>query len=193
MDIASCVEDCVDKNSCLVLTGHSQGGSIAQVAGIVHRDKNPWVITSGHGRSLNPECSQIDATRWIRFVNTQHNPAVGLMYDLWPFFSQIDHLMWNHGTTYVFSDDETAVADIQVNGYEPFWQLDAAGAHFISNQTVGGQPGYLERIKTFVANDAYPIRTNGYSKGYHCTRDVECLSGSCEAINFFQQWIKKCQ
>ena len=48
--LRDCAKDCVNKDECVVLTGHSQGGAIAAVAAVHLADLNPYVITFGHSQ-----------------------------------------------------------------------------------------------------------------------------------------------
>ena len=39
MDLRNCTKTCTNKDECLILTGHSQGGAVAAVAGLVFADQ----------------------------------------------------------------------------------------------------------------------------------------------------------
>ena len=166
----------------LVFTGHSQGGSVAQIAAVVHSNWNPQVISFGNEPTMNSECTHLDAARWVRYANTR----VGLwwqdlQYDRWPF-SKFDESLFNFGYTFLLSDDTTGVANIGLNSADKFRPIDHLSlfrSHRIDTDDGDSSPGYRNRIQNLVARDSFPIATTGYASGLLCTRDVECRSGSC--------------
>lgn len=193
-DIQTCVESCTDNSfeTCLIVSGHSRGGSIAHVATVALQQYNPLTITSGHGRSLSRHHCNLNPTRMIRFVNSRHDDIHGMAYDRWPFFHQIDHLMWNHGITYILSDDITNLANIGVNGWSPGLLADDTAHALI--RPPEDQGGYRNRIERIIDMGMYPVNTNGYGPGFHCTRDIECMSRKCTRVNaWFHHWVKKCE
>ena len=70
----------------LVLTGHSQGGSIALVAALVHERYNPLIITVGQPPALTqPSCNGIVDDHVWRFINTENDEGLifnHMNYDL---------------------------------------------------------------------------------------------------------------
>ena len=196
-DVAACVATCLNADECLYISGHSQGGSVARIAAIRFQYANPIVISFANGRTLNAECTQLNSSRWIRFVNTRAKFYKGLIYDPWPFFSQIDHKAYNHGVTYIFSEDVTALATVTVNAYERVGPLDWSQIAHAIDFDVGWLhlgAGYLNRIARIIDNGVFPVPTNGFSSGYYCTRDEECQSKSCKGLSrIFRHWIRKCE
>lgn len=190
--VRDCAAECQDPDNCVVITGHSQGGSIAQVAGVVLQDLNPIVLTLGNEPGLFEGCNQLDARRWFRFGNTRTDNIMGLTYDLVPFnfpFRVIDGPTYNYGYTYVMSDDITGVAGLGLNS-----QMRLAPSDMMSlftQHNLEGDPNnqnyvaYRQRIKQLVAQDTYPIRATGYSRGYLCTQNMECSSDACPRRRFF--------
>jgi hypothetical protein len=77
--IRKCAKTCANPDECVVLTGHSQGGAIAAVAGLELADLNPYVITFGQPRTIEYPCSMISSERWYRFVNSIADD--GIAYD----------------------------------------------------------------------------------------------------------------
>ena len=194
-DIKTCVDSCTDKSfdTCLVVSGHSRGGSIAHVATVALQEYNPLTITSGHGRSLSRRhCSDyLNPNRMIRLANSRHGDIHGMAYDRWVFFHQIDTLMWNHGITYILSDDVNNLANIGVNGWEAGFLADDT-AHALTRPE-DDQGGYRNRIERIMAAGMYPVNTNGFQSGFFCSRDIECISRRCRRQNFWHHFVKKCE
>ena len=79
--VRDCAETCVDKDECVVITGHSQGGAIAAVASLYLVDLNPYVITFGQPPTIEAPCDLIPSARMFRFVNTKETKTLGIAYD----------------------------------------------------------------------------------------------------------------
>jgi hypothetical protein len=69
-DLRNCAADCDKVDGCVVLSGHSQGGAIAQIASIAFADLNPYVITFGSPPAVRSPCSLIQSDRHYRYINT---------------------------------------------------------------------------------------------------------------------------
>lgn len=189
--IRSCVSDyCTYPNDdCLVVTGHSAGGAVAQVAAVLLHDLNPIVMTYANEASLNPDCPYVDATRWYRFVNTR-TTFRGLVYDWWPF-KATDYGLVNFGYTLVMTDDSSGVANLGLNSQENLRPVDPMFLIRTHNlESYFRDTGYRERIENLMAEGNYPIRTTGYASGFLCNRDIECASGSCARKRIFSR--KRC-
>jgi hypothetical protein len=176
----SCVEEtCNDTRDCLVLTGHSQGAAIANVAALYLRDLNPYVIQFASPPAIQNDCSLVvDSTRWYRFINTRVIPNPSrftiqtIRYD--PVPSLYYTGMGSYGYMIVLSDDASGVANFGLDHFEIMMPFDTTvRAH--------GIQGYLNRIRNLLAaGNSFPIRTTGYSKALACTENQECESGRCE-------------
>jgi Lipase (class 3) len=79
--VRDCAKTCVDKDECVVITGHSQGGAIAAVASMYLVDLNPYVITFGQPPTIEAPCDLIPSARMYRFVNTKETKTLGIAYD----------------------------------------------------------------------------------------------------------------
>ena len=164
-DVRSCMTSCPDCN--LLITGHSQGGAIANAAGVLFESYgySPYVITYGQPPVLGSEC-RVDHWKWFRFIHAIPG-TFRLQYDLVP-------MIRSTGTFYgheivVSSDDPTSVDYVGIDEHvdKTPWNVVA---HF-SN-------GYVAAL-TAVRDNGFPMHTNGFRSGAQCTMDAECASGSC--------------
>ena len=73
--LRDCAKDCVNKDECVVLTGHSQGGAIAAIAAVYMADLNPYVITFGQPPVLKDDTATSLAQR-IQLLEHEHYPKV---------------------------------------------------------------------------------------------------------------------
>ncbi|KAL3903122.1 MAG: hypothetical protein SGILL_010566, partial [Bacillariaceae sp.] len=174
--VRACASKCKDKDDCVVITGHSQGGAIAAVAAVFLADLNPYVITFGQPPTIDAPCDILTSDRVFRFVNTKET-NVGIAYDPVPMAPGLgaDHF----GNMIVLGDDPTGVAFIGLDAQEflrPF--LNGIEAHFMQGN--GTIPGYADRIAALTApNATYPIRNNGFVSGSLCSVNKECESQEC--------------
>lgn len=67
--IRKCAKTCKNPDECVVLTGHSQGGAIAAVAGLALADLNPYVITFGQPATIEV-CLAIQLSYVLMFLNS---------------------------------------------------------------------------------------------------------------------------
>lgn len=176
--LRECAKDCVNKDECVVLTGHSEGGAIAAVAGVYLADLNPYVITFGQPPTINAPCPLITSDRWYRYVNTKSikSGAVGLAYDAIPFAPVMGVDYWGH--LILLSDDTSAVAYIGLDVQDRFSPLDVNGfeAHRMLRRVGSAYPGYLDRVETIItvyANKTYPVVSTGYVSGSLCVSKCE--------------------
>ena len=79
--VRDCAKTCDNKDECVVITGHSQGGAIAEVAALYLADLNPVIITFGQPLTLDAPCNIITSERIYRFVNTKETESLGIAYD----------------------------------------------------------------------------------------------------------------
>lgn len=182
-DIRECVKTCKNKDECLVLTGHSQGGAVAAVAGVALAELNPYVITFGQPSTLFSPCERVTSERWYRWVNTKESKVldVAISYDPVPFVPALGAVQFGH--MIVISSDDSGVAYIGLNAQNIFHPLNVNGFEAHSMFGTSEFPGYADRIIKIMSvyNDTgkYPVRDNGFIAGSFCTEDVECESGVC--------------
>jgi alpha-beta hydrolase superfamily lysophospholipase len=170
-EVRDCAASCPNRDECVVITGHSQGGAIAAVAALYLADLNPYVITFGQPPTIDAPCPLLTSDRIYRFVNTKRTSA-GIAYDPVPMAPGLgaDHF----GNMIVLGDDPTGVAFIGRDArqtLQPF--LNGVEAHFMrageippseKNGTAAAMttyPGYADRIDMLTGRNAsYPIRNN---------------------------------
>lgn len=155
--VRQCASSCKDKDDCVVITGHSQGGAIAAVAAVFLAELNPYVITFGQPPTLDAPCDLLTTERIYRYVNTKQT-SLGIAYDPVPMAPGLgaDHF----GNMIVLGDDPTGVAFIGLDAQD-FLQpyLNGIEAHYMTGN--GTYPGYADRIIALtVPNATYPIRNN---------------------------------
>jgi hypothetical protein len=156
-NVRDCASTCPNRDDCVVLTGHSRGGSEATIAAIILADLNPIVITFGQPPTINTPCELLTSERIYRFVNTKVTD-LGIAYDPVPMAPGLgaDHF----GNMIILSDDSTGVALIGLDANEYFHPFfNGVDAHYMRGDTAS--PGYADRIDSLMGPDAtYPIRTN---------------------------------
>jgi hypothetical protein len=169
-----------------VLTGHSQGGAIAAVAGVKLADLNPYVITFGQPATLEAPCPLVSSERWYRFVNTKESEEAGIVYDPVPFAPGMGMEFFGH--MILLGQDPSGVAYIGLDANTDFSPLNVLGfeAHSMSAAEGVSYPGYWDRLKTLVANSTeFPIRADGFADGSLCTQSSECLSDVCSSETMY--------
>lgn len=171
--LRDCAKDCVNKDECVVLTGHSQGGAIAAVAAVYMADLNPYVITFGQPPTIYNPCQLITSDRWYRYVNTKNvmSGLVGITYDPVPFAPGLGADQFGH--MIMLSDDPTDVAYIGLDTQDSFSPLNVNGfeAHSMVHAIGSNYSGYYDRLQMIVAsyaNTSYPVNLSGYSSGSLC-------------------------
>lgn len=174
--LLDCTNYCVNKDECVVLTGHSQGGAVAAVAAVYMADLNPYVITFGQPATIHKPCPVIRSNRWYRYVNSKsvESGTTGIAYDLVPFVTGFGADQFGH--MIILSDDPINVAYIGLDTQESFNPWDVT-AHSMGPKGFG----YLGRIKTIVSSYSivpYPVNASGYSSG------SLCVSFSCMLLSF---------
>jgi len=178
--VNGCVAKCKNKDECLVITGHSQGGAVASVAAIVFETYNPRVITFGEPNSVDPRCKIISSQRWFRYVNTVESLTgrFGIAYDPIPFAPGFGTVVF--GQFIILGADTHDVAYIGLDSTKSFSPLNMKGgtAHFMKGTE--RRPGYLDRINTLIDNaKSYPISTKGFLSPNYCSDGSECESNIC--------------
>ena len=176
----ACLGGCQGSN-CLVLTGHSQGGSTAQIAAVALKEYDPLVITFGNAPSVNSECDHVNSSKWIRFVNTMVAFNGQLNYDLIPFpWPDAGAYLNTFGYNVILTDDTGGVAVTGLDAPVAFAPADLLSNFRTHNMRLAApSKGYYDRIEDLMEGSTYPIRSSGYASGFSCTQDVECSSGRC--------------
>jgi hypothetical protein len=164
-DMHMCLSSCPECS--LVITGHGQGGAIANVAGVLFESYgySPYVITFGQPKVLGGRC-QVNSAKWFRFILAEPG-LLRLRYDVVP-------MLPGTGTFYgheilVSRDDLTGVEYYGLDKHEIKGAVSTA-AHRRSN--------YLYSLYK-IRENGFPIRTTGFRNGSRCSKDHECSSGKC--------------
>lgn len=188
--VRTCYHQCKDKDECLVLTGHAEGGGIAAVAAILFEAYNPYVITFGDPPIVESNCKILEAERWYRFVNTATSDSedtmsasLGFTYDPVPFLPGMGDMVY--GKFIVLSDDPDDVAYVGLASTKNFEKLIGDD---VANKMIGtrDKPGYLDRIETLKNETiSYPTSLSGFRTHDMCTENVECASNKCEKNSLF--------
>ena len=207
--IVECVDvyaSCDDETSCVVLTGHSQGGAIASVAALYLAKLNPYVISFGQPPTLQEaNCSLVQSDRWFRYVNT-YNDFLGLGhigYDIEAVHASIPPT--EAGATQVghmiLFPSENSIGIAYLGLDPPDWVLGPPSyeAHDMIEsygETAEYHPGYLDHINFLLNTGSFPILLTGFVDGSLCTEDRECESGNCRrkwwSIFLDGVWTKRC-
>lgn len=177
-EVASCVERCTNKDECLILTGHSQGGAIAAVAGVRFAQYNPYVITFGEPPSVEPACKSVSNERWYRFVNTKETEdEIGIAYDPVPFLPGLGTIVYGHFI--ILGADKERVAYFGLDSTKelsPY--VTGVDAHAMYGTLKN--PGYVQRIQTLIDEAiSYPIPAQGFAAPNYCSQDEECELNKC--------------
>lgn len=177
-EIRECAKSCTNMDECVVLTGHSQGGAVAALAGLFMSDLNPIVITFGQPPTIDAPCNLISSSRFYRFINTKIS-GDRITYDPVPFVPGLGADAF--GYMMLVSNDDTGVSYIGLDAQDFFGPLNVDG--FEAHSMVGTEeyPGYLDRVDAIMSHHDYPVRTSGYAAGSPCTQDKECESYQCAA------------
>lgn len=162
----------------VVLTGHSQGGSIATIAAIVLSDLSPLVITFGQPPTIDASCPLLDNNSIYRFVNSRIGRR-GTTYDPVPY---LPYRASQYGHQIMLGDDTTRVAYIGQSTGIAFRPWDSEN-FFATHRLTSDSVGYLDRIDSIVnANtDVAIVPSSGFLDGSACSRGSECDSKICYA------------
>jgi pimeloyl-ACP methyl ester carboxylesterase len=164
----------------VVLTGHSQGGSIAAVAALYLTDLYPIVITFGQPPTIDAPCNLVDSENFYRFTNSRVGDR-GTTYDPVPY---VPYDATQFGHQIMLGEDATGVAYIGKDTATEFWPYDAANG-FATHRLDPVDVGYIHRIESLVSthsglNSTTPVRSSGFLDGTVCSQDVECDSKNCD-------------
>jgi hypothetical protein len=182
-----CARKCAgSQDGCLVISGHSEGGGIAAVAGILFESYNPYVMTFGEPPSVSSDCDLIDMDRWYRFVNTVDSEftSLGFAFDPVPFVPGVGNMIYGQ-IVILTGEEEDTVAYIGLDTTKDYLPLNFVGAD--SHAMVGNnlEPGYLDRIETVIEEGKFPVEFPGFETYDLCSEDTECPSQQCVKSTLF--------
>eukprot|EP00957_Ditylum_brightwellii_P150927 11492226-Ditylum_brightwellii.AAC.1 len=180
-DLRDCVVSCED-NCTTVLTGHSQGGAIANIAAFTNAELNPYVITFGQPAAVYKSCPDIISERHYRYINSVLD-GNELEHDIVPFSPNGGSSFF--GYMIIISPQTDAVAsyglDAHPNIYDFHLNIEPWQAHIMDSGDEGY--GYIQRIEALISHatshNGYPINADGWKVGAACSDDGECISGFC--------------
>lgn len=172
-----------DDDGCVVvLTGHSQGGAVANLAAVALADLNPYVVTFGQTPVFSSDDETCDDApppeRVYRYVITKDRDALRgttsrLVYDVAPmlFRSRFRH----RGGAILLGNGVNDVAYLGPDAEDdefPCQPIDGFLAHFPLE--------YMSKINELETVDSFPVVFVGFSADHPCTKDEECASGTCD-------------
>lgn len=179
--VGACYETCEDKDDCLVITGHSQGGAISTVAAITLFSLNPIVVTFGQPPSIDADCPYVNNTRFYRYVNWIQDEGQDndIGFDLVVFAPNWISGSVHYGYNILVGEDPGNVyyggfgADIE---FSPSRFDNVVPAHTMS----GTDFSYQSRVESLFEN-LPNIRTDGSVGGTICEAGYAqlCQSNSC--------------
>lgn len=175
-DLRACAAKCTDKNKCVVLGGHSQGGAVATLASIMFDDLDPFVFTFGQPSAIFAPCKFIDAKKSYRYINSVMDEDE-LEHDVVPFSPSLG--AGDFGYMIVISYEHYAVASFGLNAEPLASKFHMNVSPFLAHTMDDGIIGYVNRIKAIIDFNQYPVETDGWSKGDFCSNGGECESGHC--------------
>jgi hypothetical protein len=167
---------CYEEGYEVVLAGHSAGGAIATIAAVSLSEIDMTVLSFGQPASLLGKCSLIHEDQYYHWINTEVNKGwlggddENLDYDPVPNLS-LTAGTEHFGRILIMGDDKDNVVLYQNNTVPSMttWGFDAM-AHKSSR--------YIERLESYLGRG--DLATNGWSEGFPCNQNTECLSGKCE-------------
>jgi len=192
--VDECVQECEDPDTCLILSGISQGASVAAMAGAVLRKYDPWVFQFGLLPALFPDCNIFNPDKYVVFINSGICQALWfrfLVYDFpWTIRSRGEV---NRGWVFIVGEDPSGIVNLGLDAQEferEWWPLVVMGfsAHALRDERsfCPRIDGYIERLEASkVYYDAkiggidYPVRQTGYNSNTYCSLDDECNFGDC--------------
>ena len=180
-DLRACVEECtqtsnmnVQEQNCLILTGHSQGGSIANIASIYFQDLNPVVIAFGHAPAIHMPCPLIDSTSIYHWINSKDVGGVRI-FDPIPFITQSKADFVGHT---LILDEEGFSSSIAYMGID---DSVFGSMHLDVSSIVHSRKNYLKALKNLNEKEEYPIQAYGFEDGTSCAQtDALCKSNRCQ-------------
>ena len=168
--IRSCVASCASGNCDLVLTGHSQGAAISQIAGVALADLNPLLFAFG------PQ----------KMIHAWHTPC-GALNNMETFYRTVSQCEDDAGEP--LYDSQTLLGVLWGRQTGTMILVGDGGAQTMAiNRDVTLMPArdqchnvflhYMDPISQLMAG---PL--DGFVSGSKCTRNMECKSQSCADNN----------
>uniref|UniRef100_A0A7S2HNK0 Fungal lipase-type domain-containing protein n=1 Tax=Helicotheca tamesis TaxID=374047 RepID=A0A7S2HNK0_9STRA len=175
--LRGCAATCDNPEECVVLTGHSQGGSIANLAAIRFHDLSPYVITFGQAGSVHEPCPQINSEKYYRYINSildgdelEHDPV--------PFAPMVGSSF--QGYMIIVSPMSDAVASYGLDADVDMTNFHINVFPFQAHRLDEGDYGYLQRMDAIMSHNHYPVPSDGWKIGEPCSDEGECISGRCD-------------
>lgn len=205
-DVKACVGRCT-KDPCLIITGHSQGGSIATVASLHLADvtSSYEVITFAAAPALvwTPEtCSpQMNFNAHYRFGKALFKDEwsggrAGLVFDKVSFLGPDPipgFATYSVGEFLIVSNEDfDNVAHVGMNTELTLHPWDhhpppLGHAHYLSDETHLGYWEILEKMFNKTEENSFPIGVRGLKNEMHCGRTeygpILCESDRCDQVN----------
>lgn len=159
------VQSCKDLGKEVVISGHSQGGGIAPVGAVALAHVDPTVILFGAPGAINDDCPPLNLQKYHHFTNTLVTENGNLRYD---HVSNIQYRSEQYGNLYVMGDDPNNVVHYPHDSYPLYTAFDTRAHQRHRYETK------IASLKATVdaGND---IGMNGWSIGYPCNKDSECI------------------
>jgi Lipase (class 3) len=206
--IYQCQTDCPDCD--VVLTGHSQGGSIATIVAIdlllqqqstTRTIIDPYVITFGSPQGLGAEClplvnalSPSGTCRWYHYI-VSIDGSFGLTYDIVPmlFPTLLTGMAKYANNGFGFLGHELLLSSQNVDSLvyigkdtHQFGMPYSGRAHYPYWYS-GVLQQMVERSTTSNSDSGGIIPTTGFMDGTLCNRDDECISRRCSKQNWLDR------
>jgi len=187
--VESWIKHCMESrgNKQLILTGHSQGGSVATIAGLIHQHYDSIVINFGAPpvivRNNSPlRCHWPNGERFWRFINTEMDSG-GMDYDAAPFLGSLLGT-WHLGANLILQpgdvNDAQSLKYIDSSNPERYQSLAYLDADLSAHS--GGF--YLDRIEAlyhYLQNSGRSsVDISGFPIGSGCRYSDECSSNRCD-------------
>jgi len=187
-NVESWIENCMESRGerQLVFTGHSQGGSAATIAGIIHAQYDPITINFGAPPVIvrngnTPPCNWPVGEHFWRIINTEMDSGYGGMdYDPAPFLGSLLDT-WHVGSSIILQPDTTPTAAKYIDASNP--ERYQSFAYFDADFTAHDPGFYEDRIKalyTYATQQNGPIDLSGFPNGSGCRYTSECSSNRCD-------------
>jgi hypothetical protein len=169
-DVQECKRNC--PNCDLLITGHSQGGALANVAGVLFQQYTPFVMTFGQPKVLGSRCRIMNESKWFRFILATPSLLRRLQYDVVPMLPGTGSF---YGHEIVLSSEDASGVD-----YVGFHQHENKVPWSVAAHDYEQYARALYRMRAYSNGGKQSIRTNGYRVGTRCTDGSECVTGTCE-------------
>eukprot|EP00594_Rhizosolenia_setigera_P000266 CAMPEP_0178945612 /NCGR_PEP_ID=MMETSP0789-20121207/3829_1 /TAXON_ID=3005 /ORGANISM="Rhizosolenia setigera, Strain CCMP 1694" /LENGTH=434 /DNA_ID=CAMNT_0020625517 /DNA_START=298 /DNA_END=1599 /DNA_ORIENTATION=- len=206
-ELNNCImENCPTReedDECVILTGHSQGGSVANIAAIYFSHLNPVTVTFGQVNSVRAGCDSISPERYYRIVNTvsmasaqrpiqnyEYEAIGGIanLYDFAPFFSS--QRADEYGHLFITAGGDTGMLYLGLNGKITDYGFSGVSVLAHDQDLYNMRMKYLLDSFDQVEVPLY-IETKGFQNGTPCTHNIECYNKSC--VNGVCEGLGSCE